>query len=167
MPQTVTAPATHHYGEWHNFFGGLTREAIFRSERMYLDKLDKFSVTYGFWRQPDRWPWVYIRRVQVPIEEANLAGDRLHAQFAFDIIVENTDVTDMNAAEEEAVNLLGDIIALLVVDMKRDMTLDGTRYARRIDITLLDPFYVEDPQTSDLFSWAALRLVIYKKLTLV
>ncbi len=167
MPQTVDAPTRHHYGEWHNFFGKLGREAIFRSTRDYLDQLDEYSVHYGHWKQPDRWPWVYIRRVRVPIQEANVSGGRLHAMFAYDIIVENTNVSDMDLADEEAMNILGDIIALLKVDMKEDMTLDNVRYARRIEMDLLDPIYVEDPQTSELFTWARLRLMIFKRLALV
>ncbi len=163
---TLSRPATDSYGEWLNYIADLIRRDMARSNRTYLSTIPSERVYRGRWKKPLGWPWIFISYVRHPIVGANVSGGSLHCEFTYDIVVENTDI-DLDEAEFEAINIIGDILSLLIVDEQMEVNFDGVREARGIRLEILDPVQVIDPQNRDKFIWAGLRVVVEKKLTLV
>ncbi len=162
----LSRPSTDQYGEWLNYIADLIRRDIARSNREHLAAIPPEHVRRGRWIKPRNWPWIFISYVRHPIIGANVSGGSLHAEFTYDIVVENTH-RDLDVAEFEAMNIIGDILSLLIIDEKMQIDFDGVREARGIRLEIMDPLQVIDPQNSDKFVWAGLRVVVEKKLNLV
>lgn len=159
-------PDTHHYGEWLVYFAHILRDSFVDSDRKYIGNLNRENIHIGVWKKPIRWPWVFITYVSHPVVGANVSGGQVNTMFTYDIIVENKGI-DMDDAEIEGINILGDIIAILVVDQNLEVNYDGVREARGIQLDILNPQYSLSTNLRDQFVWAVLRVTIEKKLDLV
>ncbi len=163
--QVLNRPTTDHYGEWLNYLANILARSFEASTRTYIDKLGEGYVHVGKWKRSRIFPWIFIDYAEHPVRGANLSGTMVDADYAYDIVVENKG-PDMDEAEQLAVNIMGDIIGVLVKDMNMDMTFEGVREARGIELQIMDPEYPFDPRTGDEYVWAKLRLVVWKKLTI-
>lgn len=165
MITALSRPLTEHYGEWLNYLANVIARSFEVSTRTHLRELGEGHVYVGKWKRSVVWPWVFISYAEHPVRGTNLSGGLIDANFTYDITVENKGPR-MDHAEQEAVNIIGDIIGVLVKDQNLEVNFEGTREARGIELTMLDPEYPFDPRTGDEYVWAKLRLVVWKKLTI-
>jgi len=164
MP-TPILPSVNNYGLWQIYFAEKIKDKLAKSTRDFLGPVTEFNISIGRFNLATRWPHVYIIHARHNIEEANVSGGKLHAQWTYDVIVENSHPSDLDRAEKEAILVLGDVIAELHTDPH--LLVGAAWTARGMSLEFLEPVYPLDPATGDLYVQVGLRVVILKSMQLV
>jgi len=162
MPHII--PNRNHYGEWQVYFAERLKDVIADSTRDYLEKFDRNDIILGRFKVALRWPAFYIIHARHNVEEANVGGSKLHGQFVYDIVVENSG-SDLDEKERDCLNITGDIIAELRANPHLK-DINGNWTCRGLDLEMLEPVYPLDTTTNDLYVQVGLKVTVYKSMEL-
>ncbi len=164
MPTPLT-PSGYQYGEWQLYYAEKIKDKIVKSTRDYISKFTEYDITLGRFAVSTTSPHVYVVHARHDIEEANVAGGKLHGKFVYDVIVENTYPGDLDRAEKEAILMVGDIVSELHLDPHL-VDESGNHTCRGLDMTFLEPVYPFDTDSKDLYVQVGVEVTVYKSMYL-
>lgn len=162
MPIPVR-PTREHWGEWSNYIGRVLVEKLKDSTLKYLSKVDDNNIIYGIMEEPPSYPNIYVFAVTEPGSTPTTSGDIIEYSMTFRIAVEDMGL-DIAETDDDLRNILGDIIALLLLD--RTLTYNSLPTCRDLRVNTIDSVYQPPFEDGEIMRWHLLEIVVNKRLNM-